>query len=123
MSGPWKAVSHPWYADATDNGPTEVGIFGREGFAGVPLLLGTEIPQHRVFIQVNSHPGLRIETDRFLNAVDQSASLRTILLRFVQTFITQTAHSAVSNAHQRIEARLARWLLMCHDRNDNDDIA
>lgn len=127
-----RQIEHAWFleggvasvvADTADNGPTEVGIFGREGFAGVPLLLGADTSQHRIFIQVDGHAGLRIGADRFLAAVDESATLRTILLRYVQTFITQTAHSAVSNAHQRIEARLARWLLMCHDRNDGDDIA
>jgi CRP-like cAMP-binding protein len=125
-------IEHVWFleggvasvvADTADNGPTEVGIFGREGFAGVPLLLGADTSQHRIFIQVDGHTGLRIEAERLLAAADQSVALRTTLLRYVQTFITQAAHSTVSNAHQRIEARLARWLLMCHDRNDSDDIA
>ncbi|WP_298089571.1 Crp/Fnr family transcriptional regulator [uncultured Sphingomonas sp.] len=105
-----------------DHGRTEVGIFGRDGFAGVPLLLGASSSPHEIFIQVNGHGGLRIEAAEFLSAMDQSATLRTMLLRYVQTFLVQTAQSAVSNAHQRIEARLARWLLMCHDRHDSDEI-
>lgn len=109
-------------AQTAENGSTEVGIFGREGFAGTPLLLGADTSPHIVFIQVNGHTGLRIEASPFLAAVNQSVTLRNTLLRYVQTFITQTAHSAVSNAHQRIEARLARWLLMCHDRYDSDEI-
>lgn len=124
-------IEHLWFpeggvasvvADMADNGPTEVGIFGREGFSGTPLLLGADTSPHKVFIQVDGHTGLRIEAPRFLAAVEQSVTLQTTLLRYVQTFITQTAHSAVSNAHQRIEARLARWLLMCHDRGDGDEI-
>jgi CRP-like cAMP-binding protein len=127
-----KPIAHVWFpeggvasvvAEMTDSGSTEVGIFGREGFAGIPLLLGSDRSPHIIFIQVNGHTGLRIDTARFLAAVDRSITLRTTLLRYVQTFITQTANSAVSNAHQRIEARLARWLLMCHDRADGDDIA
>ena len=126
-----RPIEHVWFpeggvasvvAEMVDSGPTEVGIFGREGFAGTPLLLGVETSPHKTFIQVGSSTGLRIEEGRFLVAIDQSATLRTMLLRYIQTFITQTAHSAVSNAHQRIEARLARWLLMCHDRHDSDDI-
>ena len=125
-------IEHVWFpeggvasvvATMDDEGLTEVGIFGRDGFAGTPLLLGADTSPHETFMQVDGHTGLRIDASRFLAAVDQSATLRTALLRYVQTFITQTAHSAVSNAHQRIEARLARWLLMCHDRNDSDDIA
>jgi len=110
-------------AHTADNGPTEVGIFGREGFAGTPLLLGSDSSPHLIFIQVDGHTGLRIGASDFLAAVNQSPTLRATLLRYVQTIIIQTAHSAVSNAHQRIEARLARWLLMCHDRDDSDDIA
>jgi CRP-like cAMP-binding protein len=110
-------------AHKIDSGPTEVGIFGREGFAGTPLLLGATTSPHKVFIQINGSTGLRIEASRFVAAVDESAVLRKTLLRYVQTFIIQTADSAISNAHQRVEARLARWLLMCHDRNDGDAIA
>jgi CRP-like cAMP-binding protein len=109
-------------AHKADSGSTEVGIFGLEGFAGTPLLLGADTSPHVIFIQVNGATGLRIDASHFLAAVDQSATLRTTLLRYVQTFIIQTADSAISNAHQRIEARLARWLLMCHDRNDSDEI-
>jgi CRP-like cAMP-binding protein len=108
--------------DTADNGRTEVGIFGHEGFAGTPLLLGADMSPHDVFIQVEGGTGLRVAASHFLAAVNLSSTLRTTLLRYVQTFITQTAHSAVSNAHQGIEARLARWLLMCHDRNDGDEI-
>lgn len=124
-------IEHVWFpeggvasvvANMDDTGPTEVGIFGREGFAGAPLLLGADTSPHVIFMQVEGGTGLRIDASRFLAAVDQSATLRTTLLRYVQTFVIQTADSAISNAHQRIEARLARWLLMCHDRSDGDEI-
>jgi CRP-like cAMP-binding protein len=126
-----QSIEHVWFpeggvasvvAHKIDSGPTEVGIFGRDGFAGMPLLLGADTSVHEIFIQVEGSTGLCIETPHFLNAIDRSATLRTALLRYVQTFIIQTADSAISNAHQRIEARLARWLLMCHDRNDGDEI-
>jgi CRP-like cAMP-binding protein len=57
-----------------------------------------------------------------LDAVIGSATLRTTLLRYVQKYMTQTADGAISNAHQRIEAPLAGWLLMYHDRSDGDKI-
>ena len=43
-----------------------------------------------------------------------------MLLRYVQTFLVQGAQSTATNAHHRIEARLARWLLMAHDCVDGD---
>jgi CRP-like cAMP-binding protein len=53
----------------------------------------------------------------------ESVTLRELLLRYVQTLLIQTAQSAVANARYQIEARLARWLLMCHDRVEGDEIA
>lgn len=125
-------IEHVWFPEsgvasvvATTGGMarTEVGIFGREGFAGTALLLGADSSPHEIFVQVEGSGALCIEASRLLDAVDKSASLRIALLRYVQSVVVQTSHSAVSNAHQRIEARLARWLLMCHDRSETDEIA
>jgi hypothetical protein len=45
-----------------------------------------------------------------------------ILLRCAHRYFTQVAHTALTNASHALEERLARWLLMCHDRADGDDI-
>lgn len=128
---PNQPIEHVWFleggvasvvAQKMESAPTEVGIFGRDGFAGTPLLLGADTSPHSIFMQVGGDTGLRIDTAHFLSAVNESTTLRMTLLRYVQTSIIQTADSAISNAHQRVEARLARWLLMCHDRNDSDEI-
>jgi CRP-like cAMP-binding protein len=58
-----------------------------------------------------------------IEAVDKSATLRTLLLRYAQTLAIQTAYTALSNAVHQIDERLARWLLMCHDRVDGNDLA
>lgn len=109
-------------ATTVGDGPTEIGIFGREGMSGTAVLLGSDRSPHQTFMQVDGAAGLRIPVEEFRNALCQSLSLRSSLLRYVQYFLVQSAHSTVSNAHHRIEARLARWLLMCHDRIDGDEI-
>jgi CRP-like cAMP-binding protein len=43
-------------------------------------------------------------------------------LRYVQVFGVQTTHTAISNAQSRIDKRLARWLLMAHDRIGDDTL-
>ncbi len=106
----------------TDTRPTEVGIFGREGFSGTAILLGTDRSPHRTFMQVDGTAALRIAAERLRMVAEKSDTLRAVLLRYVQTFLIQTASSAVANAQSRVEARLARWLLMCHDRVDGDEI-
>ena len=105
------------------SGRIEAGIFGREGVSATCLLLGTDRSPHETFVQVDHSTALRIDTDHYLAAIQQSESLRTMLLRYVQTVLVQTAQSMAMNATQRVEARLARWLLMCHDRVDGDEIA
>ncbi len=105
-----------------DSVPTEVGIFGRDGLSGVSVMLGSDRSPHETYMQIDGTTALVLKTEDFLEVLQLSASMRDLLLRFVQTFLVQTAASAVSNAHNRVEARLARWLLMCHDRLDGDDI-
>ena len=105
----------------SENTQTEVGIVGHEGFAGIAILLGCDRSPHEVFVQVEGK-ALRIGVDPFTRAVAQSASLQALLLRFVQVSLIQSAQSTVANAQHNMESRLARWLLMCQDRIDEDEI-
>jgi CRP-like cAMP-binding protein len=108
-------------ANTNDGRRIEVGIFGRDGMSGTPLLLGTDQTPHETFIQV---PGavLRMGADQLRDAIRQSPSLHGLFLRYVQAFQVQTAYTALSNGGYGIEERLARWLLMCHDRLDGDEL-
>jgi CRP-like cAMP-binding protein len=108
---------------SSEIGVTEIGIFGRDGMSATSLLLGTDRSPHKTFVQVDGSFALRIDAARFLEVVESSVTLRQTMLRFVQTLLIQTGQSAVANARYQIEARLARWLLMCHDRADGDEIA
>ncbi len=55
-------------------------------------------------------------------AMQQSASLQGSLLKYVQVFMTQTAHTAIANARAKLEERLARWILMADDRLDGKSL-
>jgi len=103
-------------------GRVEVGIIGREGVVGaMPVLLGSDRTPHDHFIQ-SAGEMLRIETAALCAAIGESASLHKLLLRSIQVHFVQTAQTAYVNATFNIDARLARWLLMCHDRLDGDDL-
>ena len=67
--------------------------------------------------------GYRIAAEALRRAIDTSASLRGLLLRYAHTFLVQTAQTALANAGAPAEERLARWLLMYHDRQDGDDLS
>ena len=93
----------------------EVGLIGREGMSGSAVVLGGEQSPHSTYIQVAGE-GLRMPAKELRKAMDGSNSLRDLLLKFVQVFMVQTAHTAIANARSRIDQRLARWILMAHDR-------
>jgi CRP-like cAMP-binding protein len=93
----------------------EVGIIGREGMTGLPVVLGNDRSPNQTFIQV-AGTGARIAADDLREAMRKSASLARLLLNFVNTFLIQTSHTALSNGTASIEERLARWLLMAQDR-------
>ena len=100
----------------------EVGLVGCEGLVGaIPMLLGSDRTPHDHFVQ-SAGEMLRIETADLCGAVNQSASLNKLLLRYIQVQFVQTAQTAFANASYTLDARLARWLLMCHDRIDGDEM-
>ncbi len=45
------------------------------------------------------------------------------LLRFAHINSVQASYSTLSNAVHQVDERLARWLLMCHDRSSTDDMS
>ncbi|WP_264049851.1 Crp/Fnr family transcriptional regulator [Methylobacterium flocculans] len=101
----------------------EIGIIGREGLVGAtPVLLGTDRTPNHAFVQ-NAGQMFAITAVALNAAVGQSATLRRLLLRFIQVQIIHLGRSVHSNATYNMEVRLARWLLMCHDRVDGDEIA
>jgi CRP-like cAMP-binding protein len=98
-----------------DETKVEVGLIGREGMSGIAVVLGGEQSPHSTYIQVAGE-GLRMPAKELRKAMEASGSLHKLLLKFVQVFMVQTAHTAIANARSHINQRLARWILMAHDR-------
>jgi CRP-like cAMP-binding protein len=107
-------------APMDDGDSAEVGLIGPEGMAGLALLLGSDRDNFELMVQV---PGtaLRLEAAAFHEALEQIPSLRTILQRYALAHFEQVARSAACNGRHHVEQRLARWLLMSHDRVEGDD--
>ena len=99
----------------------EAGIIGREGFVHPAIVLGADRIPHDVQTQLPGHSH-RIAVAELLEAVEASKTLRRTLLLFAEAQAIQSTYTTLSNAVHQIEERLARWLLMCHDRSDSDDI-
>lgn len=99
----------------------EVGLFGRDGMSAPSLLLGVDQTPEETIVQI-SGSAFRIEGQNLMTALSVSIPLHQSLLKFVHLMALQTAYTAVANGTRSIEVRLARWLLMCHDRGDTDQI-
>lgn len=109
-------------ADTHDNGAVEVGITGREGLVGVSVLLNRHvIAYHRAFVQV---PGsaLRVRSGVMRDMADRHPALRDLCLRYQQVMMVQACQAAACNARHELPERLARWLVMTHDRIDGDEL-
>jgi CRP-like cAMP-binding protein len=107
---------------AVEDGETvEVGLVGSDGFVGVPVILGAGQSPHRAFMQIAGH-GFRVPVRIVTRLADELAPLRICLLRSVQAQLVQTAQTAACNRIHELHERLARWLLLCHDRVNDHQI-
>ena len=101
-----------------ENKQIEIGHIGFEGMSGFHLVLGVDRTPVRTFMQVAGR-GLCLSAEHLTRAMGQDEKLKAHLLRYIQTYQLQLAYSALANARYTIPERLARWLLMCHDRLGN----
>jgi CRP-like cAMP-binding protein len=97
----------------------EVGTVGREGFLGLPLLLGNERSSHELVVSVAGE-ALTLSGQAFRRLTQELPGFRTLLLRFANYFITQLAQLVSCNRMHTVEQRCARWLAMAHDPTQGD---
>jgi len=100
----------------------EVGLIGPEGMTGTTVVLGDHRSPNATYVQAVGE-AQRIRAAELRKAMAASASMRALFLKFVQAFMTQTAQTAVANGRDKLEERLARWILMAHDRIGRDRVA
>lgn len=106
-----------------DGARFEVGLIGSEGVLGWPSLLSFVSEPQAAQVQLGGGSALAIPTDALIAACNASPTLHGTLLRFIDSFTVQMSHTVVANLRDGIEQRLARWLLMLHDRIDGDAMA
>ena len=125
-----KSIKHVYFpdtgivsvvAEGTRLRESEIGLIGREGMTGINVVMGNDRSPHKSYVQVAGH-GRRMKADDLRHAMQESRSIRNCFLHFAQAFMVQTAHTAVANGRANIEERLARWLLMAHDRLDDNEL-
>jgi len=106
--------------DTPEGTTIEVGLMGIEGMVGLSLLLDAELSNTTVIVQV---PGIgtRMRADHFIEHVVKAGGvLYQRLLRYTNAFMAMVAQTAACNSLHGVDERLARWLLMTHDRVQRD---
>ena len=93
----------------------EVELVGNEGMVGVPLMLGVNDSPLRAVVQ-GSGTALRMDAESFSRELASSLALRQKLQRYTCVLLAQLAQTAACNRFHLLDARLARWLLVTHDR-------
>lgn len=124
---PDEVIQHVYFPDSSfvsviataDHRELEVGLIGNEGMIGIPLVLGLERSRLRALVQ---GPGqaLRMRAQDFTRELRQNAPLRRKANRYLYVRFIDLAQSALCNRFHLVEARLARLLLMAHDRASTD---
>ncbi|WP_313536881.1 Crp/Fnr family transcriptional regulator [Sphingomonas sp.] len=99
-----------------------LGLVGHEGLLGWSLLMGVEESFTLATVELQGGTALSIAARPLLDACGKSPTLRAHLLRYADNFLEQMASMLGSNTIDALERRVARWILMLHDRSDGDTL-
>jgi len=102
-----------------DGRHVEVGLIGKEGFCGVPLIAGFRTSHTRAVVQ-GEGTAFRVDASVFRTALRECPKLERQLHRYSQVMAMQVEQIATCNRLHGVEERLARWLLMTADRVGSD---
>lgn len=102
-----------------DGGGMEVGLVGREGMVGVSVILGGS--ETKVATVQAAGRALKVGAAAVREEFGRGGALQNVLLRYTHALMTQISQSVVCNVRHPLPGRLARWLLMYHDRLGRDD--
>jgi len=93
----------------------ELALVGDEGMLGATLLLGVNRSVLQALVQ-GSGDALRLRASSLKRELERMPGLRTRLNRYVFVLHGQLAITAACISFHSVDLRLARWLLMTHDR-------
>lgn len=104
-----------------DGSMVEVGLIGSEGLVGTSLLSGDDISLYQAVVQV-ADGGMKMTAEAFIQEIKENAELNNLVHRYSQALFTQVAQTAACNRLHPIVERLARWMLLAHDRMESETL-
>jgi len=99
----------------------EVGVVGSEGMSGASVVLGDTEGPYDCSMQI-AGSAYRLARVDFVNLLCQRRSMERFFMKFARLAAIQTGYTALSAGKTKFKYRLARWLLMIHDRIEGDQI-
>jgi CRP-like cAMP-binding protein len=99
----------------------ELTIVGREGLVGLSLLLGGERATSRAVVQ-SAGGAYRLSAAAAKAAFAKGGHFQALALKYTHSRLLELAQTAFCNLHHRLEQQLSRWLLLCLDRLQSDEI-
>jgi CRP-like cAMP-binding protein len=96
-------------------------MVGYEGMTGLSVVLGDNQSANETLVQ-SAGTARRISCVALRKVMNRSRNLTAVLLRYGHVFMIQGSQTALANGRGRLDERLARWLLMWHDRIRNNDL-
>ena len=107
--------------EMSDGKIVEVGLVGNEGMSGIAALMGDETSPERAIVQIPDHAA-RAKLSVIQKEFQRGEELQRLLLSYTRKLMIQMAQTAACNACHTAEERLARWLLMCQDRVESNEL-
>jgi CRP-like cAMP-binding protein len=104
-----------------DGATAEMALSGNDGAVGVALFLGGSTTSNRAIV-ATAGEALRMKAAVLREEFTRGGHLQQLLLRYTQGLITQISQTAVCNRLHPIEKRLCRWLLLCLDRVNSEQL-
>ncbi|MGA9507402.1 MAG: Crp/Fnr family transcriptional regulator [Candidatus Sulfotelmatobacter sp.] len=98
-----------------DGESVEVGLIGKEGFVGLPVIFGFKTSALRIITQGDG-TAYRIDAGILQSLLPECPALERELRRYSMILGIQSTQLAACNRLHDVEERLARWLLMSHER-------
>ena len=105
----------------TDGWADAIALVGCEGFAGVEVFLGADSAPCRAVV-LSEGCGYQIKREALNQQCARGGSMRSVLLRYTQSYIAEVAQTIACNRHHSIDQQLCRWLLMYLDRQVSNEL-
>ena len=130
LYGPGDTVDHVYFPndavvsllfDVNERRTVEVAMEGNEGAVGLAIYLGG-VNSCNLSVVRNAGTAMRMDVNALTKCANQRGDLQELLHLYVHALVTQIAQSGVCNRFHNIDARLARWLLMTHDRMGSGEL-